>query len=166
MSSPHIKVKNSSINDLQDNPFYKKSSPRIIKFIEQQVELEKNRLVEQGARILPVKIRNTALILERRGKGTTPSKVNQIEFTTTYDFDNVVQILISNSIPVPHGEESNLRYVNLILLVGGPIAMLVPYIYKQEDDNNLNEWMLVNANGKCSRLRVENFKTIDEDGDQ
>ncbi|EPZ31407.1 hypothetical protein O9G_003129 [Rozella allomycis CSF55] len=92
-----------------------------------------------------------------------PKASNRVELKTTFDFDKVKKILISD--PVDYPGKKGYKYVHVLLFTDKSIFLIMPYIYDNalKTDkginviNNLNDWLFINGLGQRSRHRIEQF---------
>jgi len=86
---------------------------------------------------IPYKVLNMQTVLED-GK-----VVNKMEVMTEFDFELINQILTSEPIACPL--KPGFEYVHVVLLAKDkPLPLIVPYLYKQNDANDLSEWSFTN----------------------
>jgi hypothetical protein len=54
-------------------------------------------------------------------------------------------------------------YVNVVLVIKNhPITLLLPYIYKKDEKNLLNNWIFVNNKFKTSKMEITSFQNIEK----
>jgi hypothetical protein len=121
-----------------------------------QSAAEVKRLKQNGVeRVLPIAC--SAFCTQDSGVHVT----NQIELITSYDFDNVCQILVSEPQPCPVKE--HFEHVHVVLQTDtqplATLCLLVPYLYDTRNckRNTLKNWVFINSAGKQSRHRIDQF---------
>ena len=128
-----------------------------------QVQAEVDRLKQCDQACLSIPVKNMGVVHE---DGVL---INRVEANTSYDFDQVKQLLLSDAVPCPC--KPGYFYRNLVLFTGS-IPLLMPYLYEESAANTLNEWWIVNNKLDRSHHRVEQFHNVadlredsdDEDG--
>ena len=126
-------------------------------WIRLQSEAEVKRLKQNGVeRVLPIDC--SAFYTCDSGVHVA----NQVELITSYDFDNVCQILVSEPQPCPVKE--HFAHVHVVLQTDkhplATLCILVPYLYDTRNckRNTLKNWVFINSAGKQSRHRVDQFE--------
>jgi hypothetical protein len=51
----------------------------------------------------------------------------------------------------------------VLLFTDKPLPLIVPYLYKKDPKNSLQDWLLINCKGERSKHHIDSFKTIDAD---
>lgn len=82
--------------------------------------------------------------------------INRVEMDTKFDFNLIKHILISDAIKCPF--KPGFVYVNVLLFTDKPLPIIIPYLYRREKANKLNEWLLINADGVRVRHHVDSFQ--------
>lgn len=126
-------------------------------WIAEQSAAEVKRLKQNGVeRVLPIAC--AAFCTQDSGVHVT----NHVELITSYDFDNVRQILVSEPRPCPVKE--HFAHVHVVLQTDkhslATLCILLPYLYDTRSSarNTLKNWAFVNSAGKESRHRVDQFE--------
>lgn len=86
--------------------------------------------------------------------------VNRIECDTTFDFNKVTMLLVSNDVAC--WVKEGYSYVNVVLFTEKPVPLLLPYLYDKarQPDNTLTEWVFINKNLERARHRVDNLTEV------
>lgn len=82
--------------------------------------------------------------------------INRVEMDTKFDFNLIKHILISDVVKCPY--KPGFVYVNVLLFTDKPLPLIIPYLYRREKANKLNEWLLINADGVRVRHHVDSFQ--------
>lgn len=121
---------------------------------------EADRIRSHGSKVLPLTVNNMSTLLETTAKPVRRVQViNRIECQTQFDFDAVIQLILSDSVEIPG--KDGWKYVNVVLFTDKPIPLLVPYVYDStKKDNTLTHWEFCNSLGHSSRQCIKEFETI------
>jgi len=127
------------------------------------VQKERERLSTQGVECIEIQIIDMSVLVQGQKK-----QLNRIIFNTELEFEEVENLLISPSQPVPM--KPGFQYANILLFFKGkPVnqPILFPYVYKTRlrkagGKNNLKHWILVNNQCKESYHLIKNFTNIGE----
>lgn len=131
-------------------------------WMQEQLAAEIARLNEQGARVAPVKVKNTGLVRERRGGREVV--FNRIECDTSFDFRKITQLLHSDPVDCPL--KPGFKYVNVVCFSRKPIPLLIPYLYDAAaEGHDLARWLFVNNRLDEARQIIEHFDDVEADGD-
>ena len=74
---------------------------------------------------------------------------------TGFDFKKIIQIMISDSTDCPTKEE--FKYINVLCFTHQPMPIILPYLYKDEKENNLDCWLFINSKGVRVKQKVSSF---------
>eukprot|EP01138_Halocafeteria_seosinensis_P008599 gb/GECG01008789.1/.p1 GENE.gb/GECG01008789.1/~~gb/GECG01008789.1/.p1 ORF type:complete len:194 (+),score=28.84 gb/GECG01008789.1/:1-582(+) len=124
-------------------------------WIQAKVKAEVDRLNSLGQGVIPVEVRNCSVI-----KGESASWMNRIEANTSFDFEQIQQVLRSEPEPCPVKQGYSFVYV---VLFTNKLPLLVPYIYSttgQYQSNDLTEWVFINNKMQEARRWVESYSDI------
>ncbi|KAF0694575.1 Aste57867_14563 [Aphanomyces stellatus] len=118
---------------------------RVAAWIKKQHEKELARLQSAGAKAIPLKVKNMAIVREDDGV-----VLNRVEVDTSFSMDKIEQILVAEETTrVP--SKKDYVYVNVLLLPKGPkptaapVALVMPYVYDTTvSGNTLNQWVFIN----------------------
>ncbi|RHY28335.1 hypothetical protein DYB32_006052 [Aphanomyces invadans] len=111
-------------------------------------EAEICRLTQAGAKAVPLKVKNMAIVREDGGV-----VLNRVEVDTRFSMDRIEQILVAEeTTPVPH--KPHFVYVNVVLLPktkqpsdATTMALVMPYVYDARVvGNTLTQWVFLNNN--------------------
>jgi hypothetical protein len=122
---------------------------------------EETRLKDMGVRPLRMQPKNFGIVLSECHD--PPVIVNRIEMFTNFDFEQrISQLMVGASIEYPF--KDGYMYANVLLLTEKmAMPLLVPYIYPKEycgQQNNLQEWLLINSKGMRARLSLNSFHAV------
>lgn len=126
-------------------------------FVAEQMRAECARLKQGGVeRVLPMSC--TGFCTQDSGAHVW----NVVEVSTSYDFDKIRAILISE--PRPLKMKEHYMHVHLVLQTDkhelSTLCMLLPYIYDSRNKRNtLKNFTFANSAGKESRHRIDSFET-------
>ncbi|CAK4639848.1 hypothetical protein AeMF1_017998 [Aphanomyces euteiches] len=116
----------------------------IAAWIKQMQEKEVSRLQRAGAKAIPLKVKNMAIVRE-----TLDVVLNRVEVDTNFSMDKISQILIAEeTAPVPN--KPQYVYVNVLLLPAASnptaqVALVMPYVYDAHViGNSLTQWVFIN----------------------
>ena len=86
--------------------------------------------------------------------------LNRVEVDTGFNFDTVIQILLSEPQPCPPTlKEGSFALRFVVLSTGKPMLLLLPYLYDTSLlGNTLTEWEFINNKFASSRHKVEGFE--------
>lgn len=119
----------------------KKQDEQVAQFMKQQAEAEKQRLEKNGAKVGVIAILNCGLV--KRQEKNKQTLVNRVEANSSYNFNNIYQLMVSDPVAVPC--KANYQYVNVILLSkASQVAQLVPYVFPKDKTNSLQHWLFIN----------------------
>ncbi|KAG9402197.1 hypothetical protein AC1031_006816 [Aphanomyces cochlioides] len=127
----------------------------IAAWIKQMQEKEVSRLQRTGAKAIPLKVKNMAIVRE-----TSDVVLNRVEVDTNFSMDKISQILVAEeTTPVP--KKPQYVYVNVLLLPAAsnptaPVALVMPYVYDAHViGNSLTQWVFIN--NKMERAFCHHF---------
>mmetsp|Transcript_89939 Transcript_89939/g.270351 ORF Transcript_89939/g.270351 Transcript_89939/m.270351 type:complete len:165 (+) Transcript_89939:248-742(+) len=88
--------------------------------------------------------------------------LNRVEVDTGFNFDTVIQILLSEPQPCPPTlKEGSFALRFVVLSTGKPMLLLLPYLYDTSLlGNTLSEWEFINNKFASSRHKVEGFEDV------
>lgn len=129
-----------------------------IEWTESMATKEIKQLKEQGLVPLRLHASNYGILVD-----SLPNIINRIEIKSNYDFEKgIKQLLIGESREYPH--KQGFMFVNVLLLTEQQhMPFVLPYIYKsdyQGTQNDLTQWLLINASGAHARLSIDAFDKI------
>lgn len=82
--------------------------------------------------------------------------VNRVECATAFEFDKVVEILVSESKACPVKE--GFKFVTVVLFTKKPIPLLLPYLFDgRYERNDLRSWLFVNSKLQESRHEIDSI---------
>ncbi|KYR02641.1 WD40 repeat-containing protein [Tieghemostelium lacteum] len=141
------------IVDGNKNEYDEYIEKKVVEWMKDQLRTEKKRIETMGSKSIEIEVKNTGIIKE--GKNIH----NRIEMKTSFDFDKIVQIMISDAIECP--VKKNYYYVNVLLFPKDkPIPLIVPYIYLKSADNKLTDWIFINNQLKSSNHQIKEFTDV------
>jgi len=118
------------------------------------VSKEVKRLKEQNINAIPVPV---------KGMDTIPAGhvvLNRLEIDTNYDFTKITQIMVSDPIPCPFLPAY--QYVHVLLFVNEKTPpIILPFFHQQQKNNQLTDWLFINAKGEQAQHIVKNFYKIE-----
>jgi len=118
------------------------------------VSKEVKRLKEQDINAIPVPV---------KGMDTIPAGhvvLNRLEIDTNYDFTKITQIMVSDPIPCPFLPAY--QYVHVLLFVNEKMPpIILPFFHQQQKNNQLTDWLFINAKGEQAQHIVKNFYKIE-----
>lgn len=124
-------------------------------WIAAELNKEASRVEATGTRVLKLPVQNYGLVCENEnGKGRTIT--NRVQFSTTFNFDSVAQVMVSPSVPCE--AKPGYKYCHVVLLNNSPVAMMFGYVHEggsEYADNDLSRWDFVNKAGKHSMHIVQ-----------
>eukprot|EP00928_Gymnodinium_smaydae_P013800 TRINITY_DN15007_c0_g1_i1.p1 TRINITY_DN15007_c0_g1~~TRINITY_DN15007_c0_g1_i1.p1 ORF type:complete len:204 (+),score=50.84 TRINITY_DN15007_c0_g1_i1:57-668(+) len=130
---------------------------KVKEWVKGELDKEVARVEACGQKILRLAVKNCSVVRPDKN-----SVINRVEIDTTFDFDAVQQIMLSDAMPCPLEEKKGFSLRFVVLSTGKPIVMILPYLYDTSmAGNSLREWSLINNKLKSSRHRVD----FDDDGD-
>lgn len=142
----------------------------VAQWLKEEVETERKRLEEAGAKTVVLSVLNTGLVVEdvalasagrARRKGSGKAIRNRLSVDTSFDFDKVRQLMVSPPKPCPH--KAGFLYVNVIMVVSDKAPpLLAGYLYdsKYPGVNDLSRFRFVNKNNKTSDHDVEGYEDM------
>ncbi|GAM27736.1 hypothetical protein SAMD00019534_109120 [Acytostelium subglobosum LB1] len=125
---------------------------KVLNWMKEMLAKEMKRIKDQGAKCTPFEVKNTGLVKEKN------IVINRLEIKTIFDFDTVLQILISDPVECPH--KPGYYYINVLLFTRKPVPYIIPYIYRKSDDNKLTDWLFINDHLKRSQHKVNQFESV------
>eukprot|EP01132_Coremiostelium_polycephalum_P010398 gene10398-12769_t len=144
-------VVSSSTTSTTDN-FDEHIEKQVVSWMKEQLKKEMKRITDMGSRSVEVEVKNTGVIKEDN------KVINRLELKTSFDFDKVVQIMISDSVECPH--KKGYFYINVLLFTQKPIPLIVPYIFKKTKENKLTDWLFINNQFKRSQHKINEFHDV------
>lgn len=126
------------------------------KWAKEKMDEEVKRLRDMGQKSTVMKV--TKLYVEHDHE--TETFVNCIDVDTSFDFDEISQILLSDTEACPKKEGFGFVKVVLISHEASKPPVLLPYLFDSSTTNKLTFWSFSNKEGKNSRHEVENFVEI------
>ncbi|EGC34112.1 hypothetical protein DICPUDRAFT_12102, partial [Dictyostelium purpureum] len=125
---------------------------KVVAWMKEQVNNEKKRIISLGSKSILVDVKNAGIVKEDN------KIINRMELNTSFDFNKVTQIMVSDSIECPM--KKGYYYMNVLLFANNPIPLLVPYIYLKSTENKLNDWLFINNQFQRSQHRINEFKDV------
>ncbi|KAK5583944.1 hypothetical protein RB653_005550 [Dictyostelium firmibasis] len=125
----------------------------VVVWMKDQLNKEKRRINRMGSKSIPVDVKNAGIIKEENGV-----ILNRLELNTSFDFDKVGQIMVSESIECPVKKGYN--YITVLLFANNPIPLIVPYIYLKDGQNKLTDWLFINNQFSRSRHSINEYKDV------
>jgi hypothetical protein len=89
--------------------------------------------------------------------------VNRLEVGSSFDFDGVVQLLVSPPRRCPH--KAGYRFVTVVCITESSRTplLLMGYLFDAaRSENKLQHWQFVNNKGRSSRMDIEAFEDVEE----
>jgi len=152
-----------------------------VRFSPFRAKTRQESLSAKGARTIPMAVKNFSQILEiipppSSGPQTTQQKpnitiVNRMELDTSFDFEKIQQVMVSEAQPIP--ERDGFKFCSVLLFTDKPVPLLVPYVFLEcisLDDstgrkgekikNPLDTWLLVNNKFQSTRHHVAAFEPV------
>lgn len=88
--------------------------------------------------------------------------MNRVEVATTFDFNKVTMLLVSDETAC--WVKPGYAYVNIVLFTEKPVPLLLPYLFDKahQADNSLKEWAFINKNLELSRHSVDALQEVTE----
>eukprot|EP01114_Cavostelium_apophysatum_P000246 TRINITY_DN10239_c0_g1_i2.p1 TRINITY_DN10239_c0_g1~~TRINITY_DN10239_c0_g1_i2.p1 ORF type:complete len:152 (+),score=22.96 TRINITY_DN10239_c0_g1_i2:32-457(+) len=121
-----------------------------------QLDVELKRIKSMQSNAIPLPVKNMGIIREK--KGNKELVINRLEINTSFDFDKIVQLMISDSTPCPM--KKDFSYVNVVLFADKPLPLIVPYLYLVDKQNELKEWLFINNSLQRTRRRIDDFEVL------
>jgi hypothetical protein len=133
---------------------------QLAEWVRAQMAAEVARLERAGVRILPLRVKNMGVVVEREGPGRPRRVLNRLELDTAFDFAKVVRLLVGPPTPVPaelSTGRGKLVYHNVVLGTTSPVTLLAGYVTEPSlhADNELALWRFVNNRLQAADHRVE-----------
>ncbi|BFZ58150.1 hypothetical protein PYCC9005_005210 [Savitreella phatthalungensis] len=118
-------------------------------WLAQQVENERRRLADAGAKAIPLPVKNCGVVLETRADGRDVLRAgdisNRMEVDSGMDFGRVTQVMVSPETVYPF--EKGYSYVHVLCFTAasasdnGALCLLLPYVFaphlRKADDGAL-----------------------------
>eukprot|EP00762_Andalucia_godoyi_P003410 ANDGO_06633.mRNA.1 hypothetical protein AURANDRAFT_35198 len=130
--------------------------------LERLVREEVERLKTQNVHALHLPLKNCGLV--RRSDGDC---FNRVEVSSGYDFDKVVQLLISPAQAIANRKGWEMCVVicltkSLRDIVQGErlVCIAIPYVHRRERSNSLRYWRFVNSQLTYSDHEVDALQTV------
>jgi hypothetical protein len=132
----------------------------LAEWVRAQMAAEVARLERAGVRVLPLRVKNMGIAVEREGPGKPRRVLNRLELDTSFNFSAVVRLLVGPPTPVPaelSAGRGKLVYHNLVLGTTSPVTLLAGYVTEPSlhPDNELALWRFVNNRLQAADHRVE-----------
>uniref|UniRef100_A0A7S3URR5 Uncharacterized protein n=1 Tax=Oxyrrhis marina TaxID=2969 RepID=A0A7S3URR5_OXYMA len=130
----------------------------VVIWTKQQVAAEVEKLKSMGAMVAPMTVNNCMTIVRTTTQAgrRNSTRCNRIEFQTSYDFSNIRSVQISaDAIQCPF--KQGFLYRNVLLFSDKPLALIFPYLYDGNQENDLQDWILVNRDGHEVHHRVDAY---------
>ncbi|KAL1522712.1 hypothetical protein AB1Y20_017687 [Prymnesium parvum] len=125
-------------------------------WVQSKVEDEVSRVVGLGQKVIKLPVKNCAVVRQVK------DVVNRLEVDTGFNFDTVVQILLSDPVPCPPEVKDGYALRFVVLSTGKPMLLLLPYLYDTSMvGNTLTEWEFINNALASSRHKVDHFEDVD-----
>jgi hypothetical protein len=157
------------------------SEPAVAAWLKAALDAEIERIASSGtARPVAVPVLNMGVVVERiaaaDAKAAAAAKgvkggarearrlVNRVEVGTAFDFERVIQIMLS---PARACEaKPGYQYVNVVLVTSSPVLLILPYLYDRaaQADNDLHHWLFVNNKGQRARHEVRALEDVASSG--
>ncbi|RHY09830.1 hypothetical protein DYB28_001259 [Aphanomyces astaci] len=129
-------------SDLADENELDENEQHVAAWIKGMHDSEIARLTQAGAKAVPLKVKNMAIVREDAGV-----VLNRVEVDTRFSMDRIEQILVAEeTTSVPR--KPHFVYVNVLLLPkASTIALVMPYVYDTRvAGNTLTQWVFLNNN--------------------
>eukprot|EP01133_Synstelium_polycarpum_P013249 gene13249-15569_t len=105
----------------------------VLVWMKEQLNIEIKRIKTQGATCVALEVKNTGTV---KDDGLV---INRLEVKTVFDFDNVQNIMVSDSVECPH--KKGYHYIN-------------------SKDNKLTDWIFINDELKRSQHKIEAYEVV------
>ncbi|KAM9968038.1 hypothetical protein ACTFIW_002469 [Dictyostelium discoideum] len=125
----------------------------VVVWMKDQLNKEKRRINRMGSKSIPVDVKNAGIIKEENGV-----ILNRMELNTNFDFDKVSQIMVSESTECP--VKKGYHYITVLLFANNPTPLIVPYIYFNDTQNKLTDWLFINNQFSRSRHTINEYKDV------
>ncbi|KAK8814166.1 hypothetical protein WA158_008028 [Blastocystis sp. Blastoise] len=132
-----------------------KPEQRVPTWIKEQLNHEIERLKANGANCLPLPVKSISFINDGR------DYFNRVDLNTSFDFNKLKMVIISDPIPCPHKPGYN--YINVVLFTEKLKPMILPYIYDTSyasKGHTLKNWVFVNNQGEEAYHTIDSFEEI------
>ncbi|EFA77036.1 hypothetical protein PPL_09789 [Heterostelium album PN500] len=125
---------------------------KVLNWMKEMLNKEIKRIKDQGAKCIPFEVKNTGIVKE---DGLV---INRLEVKTTFNFDQVIEILISESTECPH--KKGYHFINVLLFTRKPVPYIIPYIYLKTEENKLTDWVFMNDLLGRSQHKINQFENV------
>jgi len=123
----------------------------VSQWMKQQVQAEVVRIRSLNANAIPVPIKNVGIV--RKSKGF----LNRLEVNTSFDFDKVKRLMISEPIAAP---KAGYSYVHVLCFTDQAVPLILPYLYHTNPTNDLKHWLFQNNQFQRSQHCIEEYKAV------
>eukprot|EP00002_Diphylleia_rotans_P025290 TRINITY_DN4997_c0_g7_i1.p1 TRINITY_DN4997_c0_g7~~TRINITY_DN4997_c0_g7_i1.p1 ORF type:complete len:145 (-),score=35.38 TRINITY_DN4997_c0_g7_i1:76-510(-) len=142
----------ATTSQVQESPL-PPGTEELKKWVKEQIDAEVSRIKAAGSMAIPLSVKNMSIVRENK------KVFNRLEVETAFDFDQIIQIMVSDPVACPLKTGNSYCHVLLFKDMQKP-PIILPYIYQPTKSNKLNEWIIINQAMKRTILHVNSFRKL------